>query len=479
MAVGRVVCCAIFCGSCIVSVARAQVDHTTLQNLGLEVQQEIERSLRVPNTQLYAETASLQGTQSGGINGRAFVWPASTQFRILNSLVQIDPGKYTSTLRQFSDQLHAAYWNAGYRSGAGAGDRFYDDNAHVVVALAEAYFLTNDPVYLDRAKATQAFVLQGEDNAAGGGIYFQQNNFHSKDAISTLQGARGAALLYRATGEQQYLEDATRLLTWANSHIQRPNGLFYQGYVIATNSPSGVEIVNSAGVGISANLALFDATDEQSYLTEAQRIAGASIPRYFDGATGRINDEGYWAYELVDALNGLYLRDKNPLWLNRTKRALDWLHDNKRDPNGHYGLFWGRNGAQVGALSTWNLNEQAAVARAYLSTSTTLLPGDVNQDGSLTAADIDAFVAGWRSDTSDLTQAARLRAGDLNLDGSTNLADFVLLRNALNQAGVAIPASAVRAIESLPEPGAMLLWLTGSSIAAASVRPLRMPTSTN
>jgi hypothetical protein len=49
---------------------------------------------------------------------------------------------------------------------------------------------------------------------------------------------------------------------------------------------------------------------------------------------------------------------------------LSWLHANKRDPNGHYGLYWGRDGPQTTALPTWNLNEQAAVARAYLNTST-------------------------------------------------------------------------------------------------------------
>ena len=40
--------------------------------------------------------------------------------------------------------------------------------------------------------------MQGEDSVAGGGIYFKQFDFTSKDAISTLQGARGAAMLYRA-----------------------------------------------------------------------------------------------------------------------------------------------------------------------------------------------------------------------------------------------------------------------------------------
>ncbi|TWT36075.1 Glycosyl hydrolase family 76 [Posidoniimonas corsicana] len=419
---------------------------SVLQGWGEAVATEIDSSLRVPGTNLYAETASLGGGQSGGINGRSFVWPASTQFRVLNSLLQSEPNASTTVLRQFSNELRRSYWDDGYRSGAGAGDRFYDDNAHIAVALVEAYNLTDDPVYLARAIDTYKFVLEGEDTAAGGGIYFKQFDFSSKDAISTLQGARSAAMLFRATGEAAYLADATRLLEWANSHIQLSNGLFNQGYLIAEGTPSGVEIVNSAGVGISANLELYAATSEAGYLSEAQRIATASLGRYFDSATGRINDEGYWAYELVDALNDLYLTDKDPRWRTAVHGALAWLNANKQDPNTHYDLFWGRNGPIVDTLSEWNLNEQASVARAYLDTALTMLTGDANLDGLLTAADVRTFVSVWQSDTSGHDTLGRLRRGDFNLDGLTDVQDSYAFQEAMDEAGVEITPAQLAAI---------------------------------
>lgn len=363
----RLIACALFAG--LLGSTAHGADKAQLQAWGLETYGEINRTLRIGATLHFAETASLGGAQSGGFNGRAFVWPMSTQFRVFNSLMQLDPVGSRNRTRLFSDQLHSAYWDNGYRSGAGGGDRFYDDNAHLVVALAEAYQLTGDSNYLTRATATQAFVMSGEDNVAGGGIYFRQGDVSSKDTISTLQGARGAAMLYRATGESRHLADAQRLMAWARTHVQRPNGLFNQGFVVATNSPGGVEIVNSAGIGISANLELYKATGSGAYLAEARRIGNAAVSRYIDAATGRINDEGYWAYELVDGLANLYAADRNPLWLDHAAVALTWLHQNKRDPNGHYDTFWGRNGPITTTLSSWNLNEQASVARAYLYTA--------------------------------------------------------------------------------------------------------------
>src|ERR1051325_2674143 len=99
--------------------APAQVNYGQLRTWGLETYGQIDSTLRVSGTQLFAETASLSGAKSGGFNGRAFVWPEATQFRVFDALAKIQPATYTPTLRQFSDQLLAAYWDNGYRSGAG------------------------------------------------------------------------------------------------------------------------------------------------------------------------------------------------------------------------------------------------------------------------------------------------------------------------------------------------------------------------
>src|SRR5690606_30835604 len=118
--------------------------------------------------------------RSGGSGGFSFVWPAATMFRALTTLVRIDPEAHAPALRAFADELHSRYWrngptpaSRGYRSSVSSGaDRYYDDNGHLVVSLAEAHLLTGDAVYLSRAIAAYEFVMSGEDDAGGGGIYF-------------------------------------------------------------------------------------------------------------------------------------------------------------------------------------------------------------------------------------------------------------------------------------------------------------------
>jgi Glycosyl hydrolase family 76 len=383
----------------------------TLLGWGQNVYQKINASLQVMGSHLYAETVSLSGTQSGGDSGFAYVWPEATMFRVLDDLVSYDPTTYTPIMRAFSDELYTRYWqnsgHGGYRSGVSSGATlFYDDNAHVVVALVQAYNLTGDPVYLSRAIQTYQFVLSGEDSAGGGGIYFSVPDKSQKNAISTLQEVRAGLLLYELTGQTQYLSDATRLYTWAATHIQQSNGLFYQEWALTganAGTPQGVPLINGAGIGLSCNLLFYDVTGTVAYLREAQLIGTTSIPRYFN-SSGAINDEGYWDFELVDALGALYLDDRNPTWLNDVTGALTWLHANREDPNGHYGTLWARDNYTPGTVRTsWNMIDQAAVADSYLHTAElgqvpppgVTAPGDAIggfYQGSVGASDVPSTV---------------------------------------------------------------------------------------
>ena len=419
---------------------------------GLEAYAETVASLQKLQGGLFAETASLAGNQYGGSGGFAYVWPLSTQFRVQNSLARIDPATYVPVLRQFSDELRARYWSAsggGYRSGVSASaTRFYDDNAHIAVALMEAHRITADPIYLTRAEETYDFVLSGEDGAGGGGIYFHEFDRSVKETISTLQAARAGLMLHQATGDEAYLADATRLYDWTRTHTQQADGLFLEKYYLSgpnAGTAGDFTLVNAAGDAISTNLEFYASTGDLAPLREAQRIAGRSLTRYFNSSTGAINDEGFWAFELVDALDDLAAVDGNPLWRSRNVRAMEWLHANRRDPNGHYGRLWGRGGFQVTPLAEWHLNDQAAVARSYLHTglamqAAPLAAGDYNEDGMVDAAD---YVV-WRT------------TGGTQQGYETWQANF---GRTVGGSGTSVGGSALQV--AVPEPRAVsiLLWL--------------------
>jgi hypothetical protein len=103
--------------------------------------------------------------------------------------------------------------------------------------------------------------------------------------------------------------------------------------------------------------------------------------------------------------------------------------------------------------------------------------GDVNNDGSLTQADKDAFIAGWMDrrlvsgiQIGDLASRAQ---GDLNLDGITNIHDLLILQNALPAAGLAA-ISAADLEAAVPEPATVAVALV-ATFALTNLRQQRRP----
>jgi hypothetical protein len=116
---------------------------------------------------------------------------------------------------------------------------------------------------------------------------------------------------------------------------------------------------------------------------------------------------------------------------------------------------------------------------AYAASHLTGVAGDIDQSGSLTQSDIDAFVANWQFrklvnnvQVGDMTTILK---GDLNFDGTTNLSDMALLRAAIAGAGsgASFNLSALNSL-GVPEPATSLLAVICAAAALAFARRARL-----
>lgn len=80
--------------------------------------------------------------------------------------------------------------------------------------------------------------------------------------------------------------------------------------------------------------------------------------------------------------------------------------------------------------------------------------GDLNDDGFLTVADVQMFTSNWLSDTTGLNHAEQNARGDLNFNGRVDQDDWVLMRKAFANLGLALSGQML-----VPEPttGALIL----------------------
>lgn len=157
----------------------------------------------------------------------AFNWSVGVTLSALNARAKHDAGA-RKVLRRYVDSTEK-YWNKrgpvpGFDvvPNPGGVDRYYDDNAWMVLALAEASEILDDPKQLDRAAAALDYALSGEDEKLGGGIYWRESDKASKNTCSNAPTAYACLLMSRKYGLNRYEEPGLRILKWTLANLMDP-----------------------------------------------------------------------------------------------------------------------------------------------------------------------------------------------------------------------------------------------------------------
>ncbi len=331
---------------------------------GTETMEVLHKDLWLPERKLYAEKANLE---TGKPDHPSFMWGVGVQLSAMAVASELEPEKYLAPLREYADSIQV-YWlkhdgieGFDVQPGPKVSDRYYDDNAWLVLALAEVFEVTKDPKYLDRSVATFRFVMSGEDDKLGGGLYWREVEKNSKNTCTNAPAIVSALRLHQLTKDDKHLETAKRLYAWTKSKLQENDGLFSDNIRLNGRVDRRKFTYNSA-LMIRANCLFHEITGEGSYLEEAKRIALAAEKEWI-AETGSIADSGRFAHLLLESFLELHDRDKDPRWKDLVTRCLVNLHDKMRDENGRYPHRWDRTWG-------WPMKEvmllnQASPARIY------------------------------------------------------------------------------------------------------------------
>jgi hypothetical protein len=262
-----------------------------------------------------------------------YVWRQAAAFSALLGAARHDPATYQTIVTQ---QFHGleAYWDAkapipGYEPAPTRGnghDKYYDDNAWIVITLLEAFELTHDRAYLARAQETARFVLSGWDDKLGGGIWWHAS--HKDDSKNTCaNGPAAVGFLYLArvgppSEAAQWVEAARKTVAWTTAKLQAPDGLFHDRIIVTTGEVKRGKLTYNAALMLRANLDLYRRTRRTSYLDEAKRI-GRAADHFCNEETGVFRDGLKWSHFMVEADLDLYRATHEEYLLRRARTNAD------------------------------------------------------------------------------------------------------------------------------------------------------------
>ncbi|MEN5433130.1 MULTISPECIES: glycoside hydrolase family 76 protein [Sphingobacterium] len=285
----------------------------------------------------------------------AYLWPFSGSFSAVNALMELPKKKreYQNILDQkvlvglagYRDQKRLPVGYASYLNNAPVSDRFYDDNIWLGIDFTDSYLLTKKQAYLTKAKEVWAFVMSGEDDLLGGGIYWCEQKKESKNACSNAPASVFALKMYEATNDNHYLEEGRRLYYWTKEKLEDPNdGLFWDNMSLNGHIDKAKYSYNS-GQMLQAAALLYRLTQEKQYLMDAQKLGEACYSYFFQDVTGQefklLKNSNLWFHAvMMRGFISLFEQDHNPKYLAVFANNLQYAWNYMRDEKGLFYTDW-------------------------------------------------------------------------------------------------------------------------------------------
>jgi hypothetical protein len=344
-----------------------------LRQWGEEALLQARRDFFLPQRGLYAE----EWKAESGASGPAFAWGGGVLLTALVGAAQSDE-KYLPWLEEYTDKLDV-YWNTlgpvpGYDvlPTPKPVDRYYDDNAWVVLAFLDAHrsfgHNAGGERYLPRARKTLDYVLSGWDEKLGGGIYWRESDKASKNTCINAPAAVACYEMFRITNEARYRVWGDKLLDWTLKTLRDPtDGLMWDNINLQGKIERTKWSYNSALTFRALMLrGVLDADKGALYRVMARDMANASLRRW-QAPNGGIKDGGRFAHLLVESLLALDKLENKPRYRPAVLQALSFVRQNVRDANGRYGDAWAKT--LPAPLQKCELINQTSAIRAYFVAS--------------------------------------------------------------------------------------------------------------
>ena len=280
----------------------------------------------------------------------AYLWPTSGLFSAVNALLSATGDKkykhkletlILPGLQLYYDTTRHPVCYQSYLAEAGHSDRFYDDNIWLGIDFLESYRLTGQKQYLKSSEEIWEFIESGRDTILGDGIYWCEQQKHSKNTCSNAPASVLALMLYRATRNTTYLHAGKDLYHWTQQNLQDTTDYLYFDNKKLDGKIGKTKFQYNSGQMLQAASLLYQLTREERYLHDAQNLAKACSNYFFeevtlsDGSTLKALKNGniWFVAIMLRGFEELYRIDKNPQYLNDFKTTLDYLWKHNLNSN--------------------------------------------------------------------------------------------------------------------------------------------------
>ena len=329
---------------------------------------------RVPEHRLFSEyypQAHEQGLTyfNDGIKSSqevSFLWPfsgvASSAILLAEHNKAYAPyvDSVVVALEMYRDTTRVPMGYQAYPVKFGKVDRYYDDNGLVGIDYIDAYAVTKNPLYLNRAKEVMEFIMSGWSDDWGGGVTWLEGVRDQKPACSNGKAMVLALKLYDATNDRAYLDLGQRFFCWIDSYLVNDSlNIVHNSWFTKSGEIDKPFYTYNTGTLIQGACRLYGITGDDAYLQKAQQLSEGSYDYFFKNRKNGpkyINDLPWFNLVLMRGYQELFDIDKNPKYMDAMVESFDYTYNNLKDSHGLYPKDWSGN-SQLKTEPRWLLDE--------------------------------------------------------------------------------------------------------------------------
>jgi len=122
---------------------------------------------------------------------------------------------------------------------------------------------------------------------------------------------------------KQYVAEAQEIVDWTRHTLEADDGLYCDRVFVESGKVNTGKLTYNTALMIRAYLGLFRATGDETYLQQAKRV-GAACDGFLDQKTGAYRDPPKWSHLLVEADLELFRATNDDKMLARATRNADY-----------------------------------------------------------------------------------------------------------------------------------------------------------
>jgi len=202
----------------------------------------------------------------------------------------------------------------------------YDDMLWMIVALIKGYNVTGEKAYLDTAISGLDFVWNDAYDPAVGAIKWSwKDGSKAYMATSNYPYIIAAMMLYNITRDEAYLDKAKKIYNWTRNNLFRPASGRVADHVVGNDPPGFEDYTCNQGTCIGANILLYKATGEAMYLNDAIKAADYT-KNNMSNVNGILVAEDYGERGVFKAIFAQYIHEL--IYDMGQRQYLPWIKSN-------------------------------------------------------------------------------------------------------------------------------------------------------